>query len=449
MKLTARIIRRSLWSTFGCAALVAALIGVAVSAGMAQTTVSFQNGIGGYTGAYDHRIGPGESDNVDGSTVDTDTTSFYLDGGPTAGDRKDLLIRFDNIIGPGAIPAGAIILNATLDLRTSEVTSNNESTGAYNVYRLAQPFNSSSTFEGDFGGGMNGVEPNDGEADWILSSYDNMGNGQWNSAVVTRAVQSWVNGAPNYGLGVASDFTTDGWSVHGTGAATADNHPRLSVTYTTNPNVALHEFQQGLDGYSGTKDVLLSGNPEESSVDGSTADNLYLDGSDGESSYDDPYMIRFDDLFDGSLQLGDPIVKAELVLVSGPASSSDSGGPFTVHQLMTGFTTASEHEDFAGDVDAMLAAGEIGEAVGTVEDVEEAEVIIVDVTSIVRNWSNGDTNHGIYIGAGTSNGWQIYASGATDSNFAPMLRVVSVPEPSVLTLVFLLGFVATWIGRRR
>ena len=47
------------------------------------TTVSFQNGNAGYMDAFDRRIGPGASQ-VNGSAVNTDASSYFIDGGASA-----------------------------------------------------------------------------------------------------------------------------------------------------------------------------------------------------------------------------------------------------------------------------------------------------------------------------------------------------------------------------
>jgi hypothetical protein len=455
--------------------LEAALLAVVACAGVAEaqvatTTISFQQGTAGYAGSFDRRIGLAGNTPVNGSAVNTDTNSMFLDGGPTAADRADYLIRFNDIVGGGGVPAGATVLEATLDLRTTSpaASTNSQTGGIFNVYRLAKPFSDTSSMTAagdDFGGAVLGVEPSDGEADWVLGSYDGVNVADsLGTASVTRAVQSWVNGAPNHGLAVVSERTTDGWSVNSTGAATVANRPKLNVTYTT-AAVSVNEFQQGVAGYAGTTDILpnlvtsTNNTPDDRTDDtlitqlGSAVSEAFLDGDNAADSYDTPYLVKFDGIFGGSLKLGHQIVKAELVLVSGYTSANaDTPGPFTVHQLLVPFSTSSTYADFAGDATAMLAANQIAPSITTLMDVDDTEVVSIDVTSIVQNWANGAANNGIYIGPGTANGWQVFTSGATDHNFAPLLRIVSaVPEPSASVLAALAlasGGLATR-GRRR
>lgn len=421
------------------------LMGVACFVGQtnAQTTVTFQQGVGGYTGCFDRLIDIANGGR-DGSTVDTTNTSFFIDGDPDDAARGDLLIRFDSIIGGSGIPAGAIILDAKLTLTTTGVAaSNNSPSGeSYNVYRLTQAFDSNSTLDGDFGDNsgvftafVDGVEPEDGECDFNLGTFDHdpvtetqMSIDTSYSADVTRAVQSWVDGDDNLGLAVMSDHTDndDGWSVHSTGSSDVAARPILEVTYTTDPNVKVYEFQQGLNGYMGTSDLFLRG--EDSAIDGSTVSEAFLDGDDGfvKGSNDDPYMIKFDI---SSITSLDEVIKAELIIKTGISSaSSDSAGAtlWGVHQMLVDFDpTVSQYFDYSGYFSDMVTAGEIAPVTTFFEDIDEAELMKVDVTDIVKNWlENGDNNFGVYVGShNTDNGWQIFSSGALDSDLAPMLRI--------------------------
>lgn len=434
---------KSIFCRMAAASWLAAL---GANLALAQTTVTFQQGVDGYTGTFDRRISM--STNVNGADVDTTGSVFWIDGDPNDSDRSDLLIRFDDIIGVGAIPPNAIILDAQLTLTTTStaVNSNSQSNEAFNVYRLTKAFDTFSTLDGDFGDNdelwtpfEDGVEPEDNEADLIVGSFDRLVYGTRRevdlpySADVTRAVQSWVNGEPNFGLAVVSDHVNndDGWSVHSTGSSLVEARPKLTVTYTTEPNLEVVELQQGLNGYTGTTDRFLKdANSGFPNLDGSTVSEAFLDGSNGLDSFDDPYMIRFDL---AGLPPASQIVKAELVLMTGITSlQSDSrsttpGVGYNVHQLLVPFSsTTSAYEDFAGDFNAMLAANEIAPQVAQFADIDEAELVKVDVTSVVTNWLiNGAANHGFYIGAnGTSNGWQIFASGGVDSDLRPLLRIL-------------------------
>jgi hypothetical protein len=268
-----------------------------------------------------------------------------------------------------------------------------------------------------------------------------------------------VDGAANNGFGIRADNTADGWSVNTTGAATDTNHPKLNVTYTTDPNVRIKSYQQGIDGYDGTVDVFPNGNSGGSAgtvIDGSTVDQGFLDGYSDTGSPDAPYFIRFDNI---DLNYNS-IYKAELIMKTGFSSTSaDTPGTYSVHQSLIDFDTMTTYVSLDSDGDSSLndaaelvSGGTVAPAAATPTNIEDGEVVHIDVTSIVKNWHDGAANQGIYIGAaGTDNGWQIFASGAANPEFAPELRIIGVvPEPGTIVLLLsVTSFVVRWRRARR
>ncbi|MEX1114532.1 MAG: DNRLRE domain-containing protein [Akkermansiaceae bacterium] len=412
---------------------LAVLAGSLVQAHAADpVTVVFQNGINGYEGTFDRRIGPGGE--IDGSLVSGQTT-YYLDGGANALNDSGFtqgLIRFGDI--ETLIPAGAKIVDAKITTVT-KTHGNARSPDSFNVYRLTRGFDSASSVTTDFG--ADGIQ---GDIDWILGSFHGPNiNAQASvvSADVTRAVQSWVDGSPNHGVGIRSDRGINGWSFHTTGSATVSLRPKLEVTYLLGDGVAASDFQQGLDGYSeGIQVIFNAPTPEAppavyTTVVGSTVQQEFLDGINPPTLEPDiPSMLRFGGL---ETQLaGRKIESATLKLVTGFASvDADSPGPFTVHRLLVPFTETSNYGDFAGNAGDMFSAGQITPAINAFIDMQGCEVVQVDVTAAVKSWAAGEANHGLYIGSGTSNGWQIFTTGANDTSFRPILRVVSSPTPPV------------------
>ena len=262
--------------------VVAALLGLQLAATAATTppvSVTFQNGVNGYAGTFDRRIGPaGEGD---GSVV-TGQTTYYLDGGASTLNDTGYtqgLIRFSGV--ETLIPAGAKIVNAKLTVVT-KTHSNAQSANSFTVYRLTRAFDSTSSVTTDFG--ADGLK---GDVDWILGSFEGMtaaSTATVVSADVTRAVQSWVDGSPNYGMGIRSDQGTDGWSFHTTGA-TVSLRPKLEVTYLQGTDIQISEFQQGLNGYTNGTQVFYSAPtpvapnpPVYTTIVGSTVEESFLDG---------------------------------------------------------------------------------------------------------------------------------------------------------------------------
>jgi hypothetical protein len=422
---------------------------------VASTTVTFQNDTNGYTGTFDRRIGfDGTSApaDLDGSAVNTDAASFFLDGERAAVDRKDYLIRFDNLFGPGGVPSGAIILDARLIARTTTtaVSGNSQSGAAFNVFRLTRAFdsNSSASAGGDFGGSEGGLAVEDGEIDLPSGSFDRPPVDTPVSADVTKIVQSWASGANNLGFGVRAE-TSDGWSVNTTGAATAANRPQLSVTYTTQPNVVSRRFQQGVNGYAGGSDIYLNRGGDETAggtILGDMATELFLDAMDA-TTPDNPGLVKFTGLTDPAtgIKAGDQVVKAELTLYSGASSgNADTGGPFTVHRALTAIDGSTSYASLDSDgnpdftpVAELISGGRIGPELASLTSVSDDEIVSVDITGVVQAWVNGEENYGLFIGAGTTNGWQIFTNGAADPHFRPELRIIAVPEPASAGLLAL------------
>ena len=155
--------------------MLALALAAPLSAAPLISTVTFQQGVGGYTGSFDRKISPNGSVDIDGAAVDTDTTSYFLDGGTSAlndaGARHGLL-RFDTIVGAGAVPAAAKVISATVDTVTNNSTDA-QSGGTFNLYRLNTGFDSNSTWAAPFGG--DGLAGDVGE---ILGSFDRPALGQ-------------------------------------------------------------------------------------------------------------------------------------------------------------------------------------------------------------------------------------------------------------------------------
>jgi len=421
------------------------------------TTISFQEGVNSYSGTTDGYLGFADQD--------FSSTSMELDGAPNTIEREDAMIRFDNIVGPGAIPTNATILNAQLEFTTRDTGTGNEDTSEhYTVYRLIQPFTPSSTLGGDFGNGdavftnyVDGVVPHrdnnstgfmQDEVDFNVGVFDPpFGLGDKGSATVTRAVQSWVNGDTNHGLAVVSDHNTNdnGWWVWSSEHTTPEDRPKLTVEYTTDP-ANVYEFQTGLNGYDGTTDVFLR--QVGPSIDGATRNNAGIDGDSGTDNNDDPLLIKFDT---SAIDPTEQVLQAELIFKTSLTSGgADSPGPFTVHQMLVDFDTSSEYVDFSGDATAMQNAGQIGNEIARFESIGHGELVAADVSEAVSNWLAGAGNFGLYVGADglTSNGWSPMTSGTNDINLRPMLRVVTIPEPTsfVLVALALCGFA---FARRR
>lgn len=407
---------------------------ISTSDALEPVTLVFQNGLDGYEGTFDRQISATGA--VNGNAV----TGYFVDGGASDVDDagwQSAMIRFDGI--ESMIPAGAKIVEANLILVTTTV-SNAQSNSAFNVYRLKTPFDENSSSDPE-SFGPDGLR---GDIDWLVGSFHGMTTqGSVGVADVSRAVQSWVDGSPNLGLGIRCDWNIDGWNYHTTGAAQNDR-PKLEVKYVVDDNVVIHEFQNGHNDYTGASDIYLNGTGATSISPGSTiigrnVATAWIDGLNPPSTEPDiSSMIRFDEV-EAELS-GRKVVSAKLRMVAGFSGNADSPGPFTVHRLLVPFTESSHYSDFAGSAGQMLDAGQISQPIATFTGIQDAEAVDVDISEAVKAWAAGAPNHGLYIGAGTANGWQVWTTGAyrivngvrvEEVTFRPMIRVVSEPTPPV------------------
>lgn len=428
-------------------------------------SVSFQNGLNGYTGTFDRRISSAATDESNGA----DSAAYFLDGFAPDGtdantdpDSPDTqgLIRFDNIFGNGAgqIPAGATILDAKLTLTTS-LAGNSQTNGPYGVAGLSQAFNATTSFFTNFMSTTDytsrGAWWQDGYATRPVGGYGFQIPGVQDTANVTPIVQSWSAGSPNNGFVIQAGLsdtiataanTSDGWSIHTTGFPTSDTRPKLEVTYTTNP-IQMRTFQRGTNGYSDdTMAIVRSGfnalNPDPSATppeiteDASLLDQTFLDGvlfsntAGDTSSVDDLALLKFANVFgNGPSQAPAdvPVAKAWAVITTGDLSTAaTSSGPFTAHTMLRAWDFTSLHSSFGTVNGLQVGEGDISPALDSEDGFVRGAEVWFDVTAYLEGVRNGATDNGIAIlTTGTADGWQIHTNGSTTANARPRLVVLS------------------------
>lgn len=200
---------------FGLAAMAAAQAGAA--------TISFQNGVDGYTGAdnrsftYDGLVGS--------DTIRVDLPNAAQPAGSYA------WILFDDIFGGAAIPDGTIITGATLQGWV------NNPFGSATVARLLGDI---ANRPADFGASA-GTFYEDDPSETDSASHPACATGglcdppvliEWD---VTAIVQAWANGDTNFGFVLVPE-TTDGGGLVGTDSTTSPTlRPILTVTFAEVP----------------------------------------------------------------------------------------------------------------------------------------------------------------------------------------------------------------------
>ena len=406
-----------------------AAVGTILNGGVVipRFTTSFQQGVGGYTGQWDRRIGEnGTAQN--GSTVQ----QYAVDGNPGPTDAsEDIngLIRFANIFGtgPGQIPPGAEVIDAKLILTTATV-SNAQSPGPWAIDRLMVPVSDTTTYA-NLGGDPNpatfdGLEGARGASYGLpVAGYAGMDQGEVGTADVTQIVKAWAEGEPNYGFSIFASPTTDGWNYNTVGNINEVLRPKLEVTYTTLP----------VKDYYFLADRSAIVNSQSPTQDGSTVDTVFLDLNDGVTGTTEmllKFPVQFGTEGGETIPIGEEIVKAELVLAThspfyGGSTNAQSPGPYAVHQMITDWQVESPATSY----------GNLGPVVGT--HIEPAAVRFgsmgqnttnyIDVTSIVAKWRTGADNFGFNVKPETTDGWQPFLPGVIDhpllSSGAPLLRI--------------------------
>jgi autotransporter-associated beta strand protein len=181
-------------------------------------------------------------------------------------------------------------------------------------------------------------------------------------------------------------------------------------------------FQQGVDGYGATFDGAI----HENGTSDFTSGQVWLDGP-ASNSPDIHGLIRFDDVIGtnpGQVPAGTTIQSATLSLYTTTASYANSGGPYSVHQLLVPVDDSSNWNDPFGGNGPDETAGEIGPAVDAFTGMGYGERSSVNVTDIVQNWSDGQANYGFNIKPGTSDGWNFATSKHPDVQLRPVLSIV-------------------------
>lgn len=209
---TMSYLKNTLLAIFGSAVLMAPIISIAA-------TVTFQQGVSGYTGTVDVELREDQPSTsfASGSsiTVDLDDASGEID------DTNGLLI-FNGIFGNGAgqIPSGSTVTSATLDLSIRSRGNNVE------MLQMLTSWDQNSTWN-SLGAGLQ----NDGSEATTLRTL----NGQTSpllSIDVLSEVSSWASGTDNYGWGFISTGE-DGWDFYASEGIREALRPSLTVEYTS------------------------------------------------------------------------------------------------------------------------------------------------------------------------------------------------------------------------
>jgi hypothetical protein len=185
-----------------------------------RRTITFQQGVNGYTGTVDTEIWAVAPNTI----IDTNpnaSTDANNDGG-----ESQILMRFENIIGPGPgqIPPNATVHSAKL------IVSAFDQGNTVHLHRMLVPWPRTATWNSMIAG----VTADGLEASRHRDSFT-FGKIAANSSLVpfdvTDTVQAWVNGQANHGW-VFINTGGDGWDFYTSEFEDVNQRPKLVVEFT-------------------------------------------------------------------------------------------------------------------------------------------------------------------------------------------------------------------------
>jgi len=207
------------------------------------------------------------------------------------------------------------------------------------------------------------------------------------------------------------------------------------VTYTQAQEI-IATFQQGVDGYTGTRDTYVTEAAPDTSFGNDTL--VAVDSGAPTGSLRNDGMLWFDGIFgNGTKQipLGSTILSATLTLSIVPGGPDETGA--TVHRMLQPWNEDDTWNDWINGIDADNI-----EALSTIDAlIPEWQIpnpLIIDVTDSLRAFSGGSDNYGwVFLAKPISPyGWSFSSSNEPSIPLHPLLEVHYIPEPATL---FLLG----------
>jgi hypothetical protein len=196
-------------------------------------TVVRQQGIAGYAGTQDTWISqanPNSSYGDAGTRVSDDdvTNSFFSDK------QGQALVRFDGLIGPNGVPAGATILSATLTLQIADDIDTPLFNPDFFIHPILIPWSESSTWNSLGGGLQFGSEL--GPLVAIMAGDNDPDGDGLRTIDITGVVQQWANGAPNWGFAILPEIISgndDGIEIFSSESANPLLRPAIEVVYAS------------------------------------------------------------------------------------------------------------------------------------------------------------------------------------------------------------------------
>ena len=192
---------------------------------------AFQEGVAGYAGTQDTWINQ-QSANTSYGNSGTRTSDDDVVNSLFSDYRGQALLRFDGIVGGGAIPAGSTVVNATLVLDVVDDIDTPLYNPNFIVHPVIRAWDEASTWNSLSGGLTVGADLG---AQVASFSGDNSPDSESMRRIdITQTVQSWVNGTPNWGIAILPQIISgndDGIDIRASENTNTILRPRLEVTF--------------------------------------------------------------------------------------------------------------------------------------------------------------------------------------------------------------------------
>lgn len=424
---------------------------------LAPAIAVFQEGLdvgfGAYVGTVDTSVQQVNPTTSFGSASGTNAMLVdFTDPLPTPPNASHGLLRFNNIVGSealGRIPAGAIIVSATMSLNTT----NGGDGGSLNRMLIDWDGNVTWNSVGSGTSGFNstpGLQADNVEANAVAFSQVGVTARNQDARTgatnidVTADVQAWVNGTANYGWAMIPWASgTDGWDFDSSDVATVGSRPKLTVEWLPAGTVSL-SFQEGVSGYTGTQDTMVDELAANQSKDNSNLVTIFVDYPDANNT--NQALLRFDNIFGvgaGRVTPGSTILSAQLKLTSNNSTAAEGNGG-SMNRMLVNWAESATWLSTGGGVDGFNntpgiqadgaeARSSFNAGIGTSALTPLAQTWnpATNVTTDVQAWSDGEANYGwaILPWFNGTNGWEFDSSEDTTFADRPKLTVYYIPAP--------------------
>ncbi|MCO7223576.1 DNRLRE domain-containing protein [Pleionea sp. CnH1-48] len=208
-------------------------------------------------------------------------------------------------------------------------------------------------------------------------------------------------------------------------------------TYRGTPSEHFITLQEGLNGYSGTRDTWINnaekntsyGNRGELVVDDDTRNSWWKD-------YPGQTLLQFTDMVQGAYREGDPAptrIPSNAVIVNAELSvnlkdDQDSGN--TTYRVYPMTRSWNEDATWNSMGDGIQVGSETGGQIGSFKgdnNPNNNAIRTMNITSTVQGWLSGSNNYGVAIlrdnTTGNDDGIELYSSDSGESVLRPKLSV--------------------------